>query len=219
MKAEQTLKMLEENRIEELTQMLRNEIFENSLKASTGQRQRLSAMKKYFEYGDKDVYNPVFQKPSTLVFEGKGMTALTNGQSAIITNETCGPTDRIPPEQYVKLQNFIVRRGKAVSIDIGKAIAVAKSLGYKISKKEVHGSRDEFKYAFYYDGAYYKVGLVDATYAVLDAGTKCMVYHEEDQEKQPIVIENEIGIAIILPFHYNGDGLLHVIDLVTAEEM
>lgn len=219
MKAEQTLKMLEENKIEELKKMLRDEIAENSLRISKSEKRRFSAMKKYFEYAKKRIYNPVCQKPSMLTFEGKTWTALTNGQSVVLTKESCAPMETIPPEMYVKLQKMIAKKGRAVSVDIGKAIAVAKSLGYKISGKEVVGSGYDFNYAFYYDGAYYKVGLVDATYAVLDAGTECIVYHEEGQKKQPIVIENEIGIAIILPFYYDGDRLLHVIDLVTAEEM
>lgn len=219
MNAKETLQMLEEGKVDEVKQILRNEILENSLRISTNEKRRFSAMRKYFEYAKARIYNPVCEKPSVLTIEGKTWTALTNGQSAVLTQESCSPMETIPSERYVKLQDIIVRRGKAVTVDIGKAIAVAKSLGYKISKKEVHGSGDEFKYAFYYDGAYYKVGLVDATYAVINTGTECTVYHEDGQARQPIVIENEIGIAMILPFHYDVDGSLIVIDLVTAEQI
>ena len=52
-----------------------------------------------------------------------------------------------------------------------------------------------FQYLMLYDGTYYKIGLIDATYGIINDG-----------ERMPLTIQNDLGICIIMPvFMHNGE--------------
>ena len=52
-----------------------------------------------------------------------------------------------------------------------------------------------FQYLMLYDGTYYKIGLIDATYGIINDG-----------ERMPLTIQNDLGICIIMPvFIHNGE--------------
>ena len=88
-------------------------------------------------------------------------------------------------------------------IDFNDVIAQAKRRGCKLNKKEVGAG---FKYLMYYDGTYYKIGLIDISYGILNDGKPAMTYHP-DGEKMPLTIQNDIGMSIIIPvFMHNGES-------------
>lgn len=82
-------------------------------------------------------------------------------------------------------------------IDFGKVIAEAKSLGYKLTKKEVGPG---FRYLMLYDDTYYKIGLLDITYRMIDDGKEAMTYHPYG-ERMPLTIQNEFGFCMLMPVH------------------
>ena len=57
-----------------------------------------------------------------------------------------------------------------------------------------------------YDDTYYKIGLLDATFSIIDNGEPAMTYHPYG-ERMPLTIKNDIGLCMIMPVkYYNGCG-------------
>ena len=98
-----------------------------------------------------------------------------------------------------KLINF---EGIKRKVDFNKIFAEADSRGYRLTKSEVG---PKFKYLLKYDGTYYKVGLLDMTYGLINDGKEVMVYHP-DGERKPLTIKNDIGICVIMPVKFDEEG-------------
>ena len=94
--------------------------------------------------------------------------------------------------------------GKKREIDFKRVLAEAKSKGYKIKKSEVEAGNN-FKYVMHYDGAYYKIGLLDATYSIIDNGEKAEVYHQDGKKTSPMIIKNDIGVCVVLPINFDAE--------------
>ena len=77
----------------------------------------------------------------------------------------------------------------------------------------------DFDFLLYYDKSYYKLGLVHATYTIIDDGDLSIVYHQ-GENISPLVISNDIGLCIIMPMKYpseqyireNGYIVINLID-------
>lgn len=195
------LEMLNAGRIDELKKMLEDEIYEEALKSKPGAKKRYSAMKKYFNY-----HRPVrecLQKPCEIEFEGKDYICFTNSWSLALTTESCGEIELFDTEtgKYPDVTRLIRFDGLKKKLDFNKVIAEAKSRGYKLTKGEVDF---HFKYLMLYDGTYYKIGLIDATFGIIDNGEMAMTYHP-DGDRMPLTIKNDIGLCIIMPVKYEGD--------------
>lgn len=78
---------------------------------------------------------------------------------------------------------MVVFDGEEREIDFNAIIAEAKSKGYKLKRSEVETGGD-FKYIFHYDDAYFKIGLLDATYNIINDGNKTMVWHPGSGERK-----------------------------------
>lgn len=201
MHARKVLDMLNSNRIEELRKALENEIYEEALKGKPGAKKRYAAMKKYFNYHTSS--RECLQKPCRVEFEGKDYISFTNSWSLVLTKEDHGEIELFNEEngKYPNVTRLLKFDGVAKKIDFAKVIAEAKSKGYRLSKKEVEST---FKYLMHYDGTYYKIGLIDATFSVIDDGDIAVTYHP-DGEKMPLTIQNSLGFCIIMPV-YLHDG-------------
>ena len=56
----------------------------------------------------------------------------------------------------------------------------------------------------HYDNAYFKIGLLDATYSIINDGEKAVVWHPcGKKEISPVIVKNSLGICMILPFQYD----------------
>ena len=67
----------------------------------------------------------------------------------------------------------------------------------------------------YYDNAYFKIGLLDATYSIINDGGITTVWHPGSRKEiSPIIIENSLGVCMVLPFNYD-----HFKDGVTVIEV
>lgn len=90
-------------------------------------------------------------------------------------------------------------------IDFNSIIAEAKSRGYKLKKSEVEQG-DDFKYVFHYDNAYFKVGLLDSTYSIINDGESAIVWHPGNNKRVSlIIIKNSLGLCVVLPFNYSKE--------------
>lgn len=204
MQSTKILEMLNNGQIEELKILIQDEIFTEGLKNKPGAKQRYAAMKKYFSYV-KNV-NRACMMPCVVDFKGEKYTSFINGYSIVLTTETSGEMELFKePEKYLNVEKMIVFDGEEKEIDFNRVIAEAKSKGYKLKKSEVEQGGD-FKYVFHYDNAYFKVGLLDSTYSIINDGEKVVVWHPGNNKRvSPIIIKNSLGIGVILPFNYEKE--------------
>lgn len=200
MKASKVLEMLESEHIEELKELLKEEIYEESLKIVPSAKKRYSAMKKYFGY--HQTAREVLQKPCPVEFEGSRYISFCNSWSLALTSEKCGEIKLLEdPSRYPDVTKLINFDGVKKKIDLNKVIAEARAKGYRLNKAEVNY---KFKYLMLYDDTYYKLGLLDATYGIINDGEVAMTYHPYG-ERMPLTIKNSIGLVIIMPVKFEMD--------------
>lgn len=103
------------------------------------------------------------------------------------------------PDRYPDVTRLVHRAGDLEKVDFNKVLAEAKSKGYKYSKNSIHNN----DYLMKYNDGYFRIGLVDITYGVIDEGEKIDVYF--NGKNRPITIENDLGIGIVLPIRTDGE--------------
>lgn len=201
MHARKILDLLNSNRIEDLQKMLQEEIYEETLKKKPGVKKRYMAMKKYFSYVNQS--RECLQKPCVVEFEDKQYTSFTNSWSLILTSEDTGEIELFDKEhgKYPDVSRLLRFDGIKKKINFNKVLAEAKSKGYRLNKGEVNHN---FKYLMIYDGTYYKIGLIDISYGIIDNGQPALTYHP-DGIKMPLTIQNDIGLCVIMPVKFEGD--------------
>lgn len=194
------LEMLNNGQIEELKALIQEEIFTNELKSKPGAKQRYLAMKKYFSYIKNS--NPALAKPCMIEFEGEKYTSFVNGYSIALTKESSGEMQLFEePEKYLNVEKMIRYDGDVKKIDFNLILAEAKSRGYKLKSSEVDQNGD-FRYVMHYNDAYFKIGLLDSTFSIINDGGKTTVYLK-DERHSPLIIKNDIGVCLVLPFNYD----------------
>jgi hypothetical protein len=216
MRSIKALELLRKNRINELKAKLEDEVYQESLKKNPNAKRRYAAMKKYFSY-----HNPgreILSKPCPIEFQGKKYTSFTNSWSLALTTEPTGEIELCSePERYPGIGRIINFDGEERKIDFADVFARAKSKGYTLNKSTVTSSQ----YLMHYDGAYFRLGLLDATFRVIDNGTKSTVYHVKNSIR-PLTIQNDIGICVIMPIKpdaVNPDDGRIIIDISEEVEI
>lgn len=216
----QILKMIENGEIEELKRILRDEIYQNSLSRNPDVKSRYSAMKRFFIYVNS--ISPSFHFPrKNVVVQGKTYTSFLDGYCFALTTESIGEIEPFDAEKagssYPDVSKYVGSDArKSGKIDLSKAIATAKAKGYSYKKNEV---TDNWEYSFsLYDG-FFKVGLVDKVFSIIDDGEPAEFYYAGPVSL--LLIKTGIGIGGILPFKkmgdYNEEG--KEITFVDANEM
>ena len=195
------LEMINNGKIEDLKAMLQDEIYEESLKVKPNAKKRYMAMNKYFSYTDST--RDALQKPCVVEYEGEKRTSFCNSYSLALTRESTGEIELFDESNgtYPDVTRLIRFDGKEEKIDISRVIAEAKSKGYKLKKSEVGYG---YEYLMNYGGSYFKIGLVDMTYGIINNGSEATVYHKEGPNN-PLTITTDIGIAFIMPVRYDSD--------------
>lgn len=200
MQTAKILEMLNQGRIDELKAALQDEIYTEALKGKPDAKKRYAAMKRYFKYSDSG--REILNYPCEVEVEGSKYNAFCNAFSLALTRENCGEIEMCPdPARYPTITRLISYAGDEGKIDISKVIAEAKSKGYKLKKSEVGFG---YKYLMHYDGSYYKVGLIDTTYGIVDDGKEAIVYHVSGNGK-PLTITTDIGVCVVMPVRYDGN--------------
>ena len=210
MKNSKVLEMLKQGRIDELIAELQDEIFAESLKAKPNAKKRYTAMKRYLKTISDS--RPILTKPRPIEFEGNNYNAFTNGFSLVLTTETCGEIELCSePDRYPDVRRLIPSGGKEGKIDFNRVLADAKSKGYKYSKNAIYSN----DYLMCYNGAYFRIALLDIAYGILDDGQEISVWF--NGEHRPLTIKNDIGMGIIMPVRYYLDEPNHIA-IIEAEE-
>lgn len=200
MRNEKVLEMLNEGKIDDLKVALHDEIYEEALKSKLGAKKRYAAMKKYFKLTDS--VREVCQKPCKIIFDGKDYNSFTNSYSLVLTTESCGEIIMFDTEtgNYPDISRLIDLTGIEGTIDFEKVIAEAKSKGYKLKKSEMMNNN----YLMLYNGAYFRIALIDSTYGIIANGQPSYVYHGGGR-KGTLTIKNDIGICVIMPVFIEGE--------------
>lgn len=198
MKNSKVLEMLHQNRIEELKAELQDEIFTESLKSKPNARKRYLAMKRYLKTCSEA--REILLKPCEVEIDGSKYNAFCNSYSLALTKETCGEIEMCSePDRYPNVAHLVKFNGEQDKLDFNKVLAEAKSKGYKFTKTAIHNN----DYLMHYNGAYFRMALVDITYSILDEGEEVDVWF--GGKLRPITIQNDLGIGVILPIRYDGD--------------
>ena len=193
MKSSKALEMLNEGRIAELKAELQDEIYQEALKNKPGAKKRYTAMKKYFSYIDSA--REICKKPCIIDFEGKPHTSFCNSYSLVLTTEPCGNIELFTDiDRYPNMSRLVKYDGYEGTINLGPALAKANSLGYKLKKSEV-GLK--YKYLFHFNDTYFKVGLVESAFNIIDDGKDVTLYHAG--KNSSLIIQNDIGVCVIMP--------------------
>lgn len=215
MRSVKVLEMINQGRIEELKGELRDEIYADALKNNPSAKKRYAAMKKYFTY--IKTTREALQKPCIVEFNGMLYTSFCNSHSLALTTEPCGSIELFADtDRYPDVARLITTNGKGRKVDFQKVFADAKSQGYHLKKSELDGHK--FKYLMHYDGSYFKLGLVDATFSIIDDGEEATVYHDP-VKRLPITIETSIGVCTIMPMNIkNEDDIEDGITIIDVKE-
>ena len=198
MKASKVLDMLNKGMYDELELYLRDEIFMEALTRDKNYdvKKRYNAMKKYFSYVVSS--RKACQKPCRVEYEGHMYTSFCNSYSLVLTTESPGAIELFDNNHdgtYPNTARLINCSESENKVDFNRALAEAKSKGYKLKKSEVISNG----YLLHYDRAYFRIGLLDITYSIINDGKEATVYHKEGGSTSPITIVNELGYAVIMP--------------------
>lgn len=202
MRSIKALELINKGKVGELKALLEDEVYQDSLKKKPDGKKRYMAMKKYFNYTDSA--RECLRKPYPVEYEGKKYTSFTNSWSLVLTNEPTGEIELFNDEngKYPDVIRLLRFDGVKKKIDFNRVIAEAKKLGYKLNKTEVGAG---FKYLMCYDGTYYKVGLIDISYGIINDGEIALTHHP-DGEKMPLTIQTKLGFCMIMPvFMHDGE--------------
>lgn len=202
------LEMLNNGEIEELKGKIQDEIFQEELKKSGGAnaKKRYDAMKKYFKYCDKPDKRFLYPYKNLSVKihgEMKEMNCFLDGYSFILTPESIGNVEDFSSvgagKEYFNVQKMIDMPLDYEEVDLNKALSAAKARGYKYKSSELDSYK--FTYAWHYKDAYYKIGILDKAYSIVNDGKKAKLYYTNNVSI--LYIETSIGLAAILPMHWD----------------
>lgn len=199
------LEMINNGQIEELKALLQDEIFADSLKGTGNAKKRYSAMKRYFKYSDNT--NKALSLPcKDIEVSGNTYNSFVDGYTLVLTTESIGEMESYDKTSgsYFKVASMLhlLDAESVDNFDVNTILAEAKNKGYKYKKSEI-GQHQDFQYCFKYKDGYFKVGLLDKAFCIIDDGKESEVYY--NGAKGLLFIKTSIGIAGILPLIYIKD--------------
>lgn len=202
MKSQHILEMLNEGKIEDLKALLSEEIYKSEMQDKGG-KARYSAMKRYYRFADKNG-KEILKKPGKdIEYRGKLYNCFIDGYCFTVTSENIGNMETYDNtnNDYYNINKLISFNGDMEKLNLNSILATAKSKGYKYKKSEV----DTINAVYYlkYKGSYYKIGLLDKAYSIINDGEEAEVYYSGKSDV--LIIKNNIGIAGICPIIIKGD--------------
>lgn len=196
METAKIIDLLENYKIDELLYKLKNELYLEEIGKEAGAKQRYAAMKRYFKY-TKNMKSSVIRMPCKVEYEGKFYYSFTDGYSLVFTSEGIGAIEEYDNRggTYYKVESQMVIDGVEDTIDMRPIFAEASKLGYRYSKNELDTGK--FTTAWNYKGNYFKMGILDQAFRIIDDNEPAIVYSKG--YLNPIVFKTSIGFAMILP--------------------
>lgn len=201
MNSTKALELLNQGKIEELKQALHDDIYTESLKRVPGAKQRYAAMKRYFKYSS--TAREVLTRPCPIEIEGEKYMSFCNSISLVLTVEDTGEIQLFDESMgtYPAVAKLVTFDGEEGEIDFNKIFAEAKARGYKLKQNEVNG---QAHFYMHYQGAYYKIGLIDISYNIINDGKTATAYKKEGPY-QKLTVTSDYGTAVIMPVRLEQD--------------
>lgn len=202
MKSEVILEMLKNNEIEELKRILEEEVYKNAMKNKDG-KNRYSAMKRFYRFANKNGREALKKPYKDLEYNGKLYNCFIDYYCFAVTTESIGNMENYDNsnKDYFNVSNIITFNGDMEKLDLNKILAIAKSKGYKFKKSEIYANNA--LYYLKYKEAYYKIGLLDKAFSIINDEEEAEVYYSG--KNNVLIIKNSIGIAGICPIRLKDD--------------
>lgn len=202
MKSEVILKMLKNNEIEELKRILEEEVYKNAMKNKDG-KSRYLAMQRFFRFANKNEREALKKPCKDIEYNGKLYNCFIDGYCFAITTENIGNMENYDNsnKDYFNIAGFISFNGDMEKLNLNAILANAKAKGYKFKKSEI--DTNNALYFFKYKESYYKIGLLDKAFSIINDGEEAEVYYSG--KNNVLIIKNSIGIAGICPMKLKDD--------------
>lgn len=202
MKAQQALEMLNEGKIEELKTLLSDEIYKSKLQ-NNSEKNRYSAMKRFFRFADKNLRKAFKMPCKDIECNGKMYNCFMDNYCFAITPESIGVIADYDNsnKDYFNIAKVIRFDGDMEKLDLNAILANAKAKGYKFKKSEI--DTNNALYYLKYKETYYKIGLLDKAFSIINDGEEAEVYYLG--KNNVLIIKNSIGIVGICPMKLKDD--------------
>ena len=201
MKNEKILEMLNNGEIEELKKVISEEIYNSSLDKNGNAKSRYKAMKDFYKF-PSDKTDTRFLKPCKKSIRGQLYNCFLSSDVLVCTKESTGnielynekeeARERFNVEKLINASDFEIIE----DIDFNDILSEAKSKGFKPVKQEIQYGNCA-KYYLRFRDAYYKIGLLNKGYSIIDGGKHQEVFYND--KVSPLYIYNSLGIVMLLP--------------------
>lgn len=209
MKNEKILEMLNNGEIEELKKVISEEIYNSSLDKNGNAKSRYKAMKDFYKF-PSDKTDTRFLKPCKKSIRGQLYNCFLNCDVLVCTKESTGNIEMYDEkeearewfnvekliwfnvEKLINVKDFEIVKG----INFNDIISEAKSKSFKPVKQEIQYGECA-KYYLHFRNAYYKIGLLNKGYSIIEGGSHQKVFYRGN--KEPLFIYNSLGIVMLLP--------------------
>ena len=172
-------------------------------------RSRVAAMKRYFKYADKSKSALSYPKKNVVVKiynQNYNFNCFTDAYSVVLTFDGIGymeTYDEHCNDPYINIEGIFGYLNEIQSteclININDVLEKAREIGYKFKKSELQNG--DSKYFWKYRGRYYKVGIVDQAYSIINnEGVSNVICGSHGI----LFIDNIFGVAAIMPFHLDA---------------
>lgn len=202
MKAQQVLEMLKEGKIEELKTLLSDEIYKLEIQDKDG-KNRYSAMKRFFRFADKNLREAFKMPCKDIEYNGKLYNCFMDNYCFAITPESIGNMENYDNsnKDYFNIAKVIRFDGDMEKLDLNAILAESKAKGYKFKKSEMY--TNNALYYLKYKETYYKIGLLDKAFSIINDGEEAEVYYSGKNDV--LIIKNTIGVVGICPIKLKDD--------------
>lgn len=201
MKNEKILEMLNNGEIEEMKKVISEEIYNSSLDKNGNAKSRYKAMKDFYKF-PSDKTDTRFLKPCKKSIRGQLYNCFLSSDVLVCTKESTGNielyNEKEEAREWFNVEKLINASDFEIieDIDFNDILSEAKSKGFKPVKQEIQYGNCA-KYYLRFRDAYYKIGLLNKGYSIIDGGKHQEVFYND--KVSPLYIYNSLGIVMLLP--------------------
>lgn len=201
MKNEKILEMLNNGEIEELKKAISEEIYNSSLNKNGNAKSRYKAMKDFYKFPSNKT-DTRFLKPCKKSIRGQLYNCFLNCDVLVCTKESTGNIEMYDEKEEARelfnVEKLINAKDSEIveGINFNDIISEAKSKSFKPVKQEIQYGECA-KYYLHFRNTYYKIGLLNKGYSIIEGGSHQKVFYRGN--KEPLFIYNSLGIVMLLP--------------------
>lgn len=213
MKNTKILEMINNGQIAALKSEIQDEIYRDILGDIPNAKKRYSAMKRYLKFNRTPLDK--LQHPCRMAYNGDFYTAFCNTLSFVLTTEASGTLALTDDDKFFHdLSSIIKFTDYSGQFNYTRMLADAKSDGYILKLSAIKYSSGYFPYYYVRHGdGYFTLGLIDVSYAIINDGKNCRVYHDKSNRRAPMILKNDVGMCAMMPVVDPQEHATHIINL------